>query len=63
MNIELNTIELDILHHAVQTLRGKMGFFLVLMKWSADAKQLETKLAEALENSRIAAKAAALPTV
>jgi hypothetical protein len=55
MNIELNTIELDILHYAVQTLR-RMAFFLVLMKWTADAKQLETKLAEALKNSRMASE-------
>ena len=56
MNIELNTIELDILHHALETLHGTMGFFLVLMERTVDAKQLETKLAEALKNSRIASE-------
>jgi hypothetical protein len=56
MNIELNTVELDILHHAVETLHRTMGFYLVLMGWTADAKELETKLAEALKNSHIASE-------
>lgn len=56
MNIELNTIELDILNHALETLHRTMGFFLVLMGWTAEAKELETKLAEALKNSRIASE-------
>src|SRR5215831_20592137 len=30
MNIELNTVELDILHHAVETLHRTMHFYLVL---------------------------------
>lgn len=61
MNIELNTIELRILRHALKTLHRTMSFFLVLMKWTADAKQLETKLAEALKNSRIASEGCGSP--
>jgi hypothetical protein len=63
MNIELNTIELVILNDAVRGQHRMLGYWAAMEGWSADFKQLETKLAEALENSRIAAKAAALPTV